>query len=177
MHFLALFFVLFSKIFGFFHTSILISTIPLQIGNRIRFYFYKKTLKSLGNDVTFSYGTILSREDISIGNNVRFGPYCSIGLVDFGNDIIVAQSVHFLSGRNQHGIERNGIPMCRQSGGRGGVIRITIADDIWIGAQSVIMTNIPEGCVIGAGSIVVKDIQSPFGIYAGNPAKLIRIRT
>lgn len=162
---------LITKLTGFFQMSIWLSTIPFNIGNKIRYFYYKKMLNNVGDNVLFSYGVIVSYRDISIGSNVRFGPYCTIGLVDFGDNVLVAQSVHFLSGRHQHGVERNNMPMGIQTGQRA---RIKIFSDVWIGAQSVIMTDIPTGCVLGAGSVAVKNIEKKYAIYAGNPAKFIK---
>lgn len=54
---------------------------------------------------------------------------------------------------------------------------ITIEDDVWIGANSLILpgVRIGRGAVVGAGSVVTKDIP-PYAIYAGNPARLLRVR-
>jgi acetyltransferase-like isoleucine patch superfamily enzyme len=54
----------------------------------------------------------------------------------------------------------------------------TIVDaDVWIGHSALIMAgvHIGIGSVVGAGSIVTKDLE-PFGIYVGSPAKLMRKR-
>jgi acetyltransferase-like isoleucine patch superfamily enzyme len=52
---------------------------------------------------------------------------------------------------------------------------ILIEDDVWIGANVMILkgVHIGEGAVIGAGSVVTKDIPA-FTIWAGNPAKFIK---
>lgn len=54
---------------------------------------------------------------------------------------------------------------------------IEIGDDVWIGANSIILpgTKIGRGAVIGAGSVVTKDVP-PYSIYVGNPARLLRMR-
>lgn len=54
---------------------------------------------------------------------------------------------------------------------------ITIEDDVWIGAGSVIVAGVTigKGCVIGSNSVVTKDIP-PYTIAAGVPAKVIRSR-
>ncbi len=55
------------------------------------------------------------------------------------------------------------------------VAPITIGDDVWIAAGSVICAGVTIGnrSVIGAGSIVTRDI--PDGVFAcGVPAKVIR---
>lgn len=51
-----------------------------------------------------------------------------------------------------------------------------ICDNVWIGARSIILARckyIAAGSIIGAGSIVTRDITEP-SIVAGNPAKLLR---
>lgn len=55
---------------------------------------------------------------------------------------------------------------------------LTIGHDVWIGQDVIITkgcTHIGNGAVIGAGSIVTKDI-APYDIVAGNPARIIRRR-
>ena len=55
---------------------------------------------------------------------------------------------------------------------------ITIEDDVWIGANSVILpgVTIGRGAVIGAGFVVTKDV-APYTICAGNPARSLRVRS
>jgi len=55
---------------------------------------------------------------------------------------------------------------------------LTIGSDVWIGERVTIMPSckmIADGAVIGAGSIVTKDVKA-CTIVAGNPAKLIKTR-
>nr|WP_315026738.1 CatB-related O-acetyltransferase [uncultured Chryseobacterium sp.] len=54
---------------------------------------------------------------------------------------------------------------------------IIIEDDVWIGSNSVILSGVKigRGAIIGAGSVVTKDVE-PYAIVAGNPAKKIRNR-
>lgn len=53
----------------------------------------------------------------------------------------------------------------------------TIGNDVWIGANAIIMDDITvgDGAIIGAGAIVTKNVP-PYAIVAGNPAKLLRYR-
>jgi acetyltransferase-like isoleucine patch superfamily enzyme len=53
--------------------------------------------------------------------------------------------------------------------------RVAIARDAWVGAGVIILPNVTigEGAVVGAGSVVTRDV-APFTIVAGNPARLIR---
>lgn len=52
---------------------------------------------------------------------------------------------------------------------------VTIGNDAWIGAGSIIMNGVTigEGAVVGCGSVVTHDVE-PHTVVAGNPAKLIR---
>ena len=54
---------------------------------------------------------------------------------------------------------------------------IQIGEDVWIGSNSVILSGIRigRGAVIGAGSVVTKNVE-PYSIVAGNPAIKIRMR-
>ena len=55
--------------------------------------------------------------------------------------------------------------------------RVDIGSDVWIGDNVVVLTsvNIAHGSVIGAGAVVTKNTE-PFGVYVGNPARLIKKR-
>jgi len=52
---------------------------------------------------------------------------------------------------------------------------VNIANDVWIGAMAIILkgVTIGEGAIVGAGSVVTKDVP-PWTIVAGNPATIIR---
>jgi virginiamycin A acetyltransferase len=55
---------------------------------------------------------------------------------------------------------------------------LTIGNDVYIGLNVIIMpsvTKIGDGAVIGAGSVVIKDIP-PFSIAMGNPARVLKLR-
>lgn len=53
--------------------------------------------------------------------------------------------------------------------------KIVIGDDVWIGANVTILPGVHVGecAVIGAGSVVTRDVE-PYAIVAGNPAKVLR---
>ena len=72
-----------------------------------------------------------------------------------------------------HGMSKNE-KMYKQAYTAGTII---IEDDVWIGANSIILKNVTlgQGCVVGAGSVVTKSVE-PYAIVAGNPAKLIKYR-
>lgn len=168
---LAMFYSLLAEVFSFYSVSVTLSRISLPYGNRVRYYFYKKKMRSVGRNVLFSWGTIFTTPDISIGNNVRFGPMNTIGLVDFGNDILTAQNVHLLSGNKQHGINRE--RLIREQPGFNK--RVIVGNDIWIGVGAIIMADLSDGCIVAAGSVVTTKV-SEYMITKGNPAKEFRER-
>lgn len=55
--------------------------------------------------------------------------------------------------------------------------QVVIENDVWIGAHVIILggVRIGNGAVIGAGSVVTKDVK-PYTIIGGNPARLIKKR-
>jgi len=109
--------------------------------------------------------------EVIIGNQTRIGMgNVLIGPVTIGNDVILAQNI-VLSGLN-HGYEDVSIPIHKQ---RVTKKKITLEDEVWIGANSVIVAGVTIGrhSVIAAGSIVTKDIPA-FSVAAGNPARVIK---
>lgn len=54
---------------------------------------------------------------------------------------------------------------------------VIIENDVWIGANSTILSGVivGNGAIIGAGSVVTKDVPD-YAIVGGNPAKIIRFR-
>ena len=58
------------------------------------------------------------------------------------------------------------------------ILPVTIGDNVWVGANAVILPGvyIASNVVVGAGAVVTKDLTES-GIYGGNPAKLIRAFT
>lgn len=52
-----------------------------------------------------------------------------------------------------------------------------IGNDVWLGIRTIVLggVTIADGAVIGAGSVVTKDV-GPYEIWAGNPARFIRKR-
>ena len=98
--------------------------------------------------------TVLDVGKVTIGANAQIAPNVSI----------------YTAGHPIH-------PDSRNSGYEYG-ISITIGDNVWIGGNACIMPGVTIGnnVVIGAGSVVTKDIPDNV-IVAGNPCKIIRTIT
>ena len=54
---------------------------------------------------------------------------------------------------------------------------VIVEDDVWIGTRAIILSGvrIGQGSVVGAGSVVGRDVPA-YGVVAGNPAQVIRMR-
>ena len=108
--------------------------------------------------------------NIKVNNNVFIG--ASAGEIYIGNNVLIGPNTVIRSSNHSF----NKIDLIRKQKHTKGVI--IIEDDVWIGANVVILPNltIKKGAVIGAGSIVTKSIAE-FDIVAGNPAKKIGERS
>ena len=104
----------------------------------------------------------LSAVVISSRVGVKIGKFCNIG----GNVRIYDHDFHVLDA-----MERRGSRGCEDCIRR----PIVIGDDVFIGANSLILKGVTIGdrAVIGAGSVVTKDIPADT-IAAGNPAVMVR---
>lgn len=94
--------------------------------------------------------------------------------VEIGNDVMMAPNVTII-GRG-HVFDSVDKPMIKQGVTPKG--KIIIGDDVWIGRNVTILPgckHIGKGAVIGACSVVTKDIPQ-FEIWAGNPAHCIKKR-
>jgi acetyltransferase-like isoleucine patch superfamily enzyme len=158
---------------GFHHMSTFVSMVPFIFGEMLRYYYYKMLLKNCGKNVHFQFGCHFSYRDITIGNNVRIGYYSTFGLIDIGNDVLIAAYCSFTSGAQMHGFDKTDTLIRLQEGA--GLKRIRIGNDVWVGIKSIVMADICDGAVIGAGSVVTKPIPE-YAIAFGNPAQVIRMR-
>lgn len=101
----------------------------------------------------------------SIQSPITIGAY-----VNMGPEVIVYR-------RHGHGFSRTDIPMQRQDDLASSELRI--CDDVWIGRRAIILQNcrrVGKGAIIGAGAVVTKDVPD-YAIVAGNPARVVRLRT
>ena len=148
-----------------------LSLIPDPVGMKVRYRFYRKFLKSLGTNVEFQFGCVLSYKEIEIGDNVGIGPRSRIGLARIGNNVMIGHNVVILSGPLHFGFFRTDKPMFFQRDFTGRR-RIEISDDVFIGSGAIIMADVPKGCVVSAGA-VVKGRFREYDLIEGNPARAV----
>lgn len=140
---------------------------------RIRAFCGKLILRECGSNVNIEKGAHFSHE-VSLGDNSGIGINAQIAPnVIIGKDVMMGPECIMYT--TNHGMEQVDIPMWKQESSK--PRPIVIGDDVWIGSRVIILpgVHVGQGSVIGAGSVVVHDIE-PYSIVAGNPARLIRKR-
>lgn len=107
------------------------------------------------------------QKDVVVGARTRIQSHAFVcELVSIGEDCFIAHGVMFVNDRFSIGGPARGNRTLWES--------TRIGNGVSIGSNATILpVNICDGAVIGAGSVVTKDISTP-GVYAGNPARLIR---
>ena len=111
---------------------------------------------------------------IKVGKNFFANYNCTfldVAAITFGDNCLLGPNVSiYTAGHPVHPHSRNS----RYEYG----IAVTVGNDVWLGGNTVVCpgVTIGDGCVIGAGSVVTKDIP-PYSIAAGNPCRVIRTIT
>jgi acetyltransferase-like isoleucine patch superfamily enzyme len=114
-------------------------------------------------------------EGLVVGDNSNIGAYCYIGcsgFIQIGNNVMMSPRVSlYAENHNYAEVTRT---MKEQ-----GVTReyIIIEDDCWIASHAVVVAGVTigRGSIIGAGTVVTKDVP-PYSIVAGVPGRVVRSR-
>jgi len=114
--------------------------------------------------------------NIHIGKNSHINQYCCVwasanAKIVIGDNVLMGPGVKMFS--SNHGTEAGTIMMQQDWVEKD----IVIGNDVWIGANAVIVSGvrIGDGVIVAAGSVVTKDVQ-PYVVVGGVPAKMIRER-
>jgi len=149
--------------------------------------------------VKFPRFSLVPHKNITIGDQVTIGEHILIEVVKKGlltinngvnltrNVVIVANS-SIIIGDNCLVAENVSIRDANHQTQKDKIIHeqdsdigpIKIGKDVWLGANTVVLkgVNIPDGCVIGANSLVLeKSVLEPYGVYGGSPLKLLKVRS
>ena len=155
------------------------STVPIvgKMASRFRRRCCKKMFASCGDELNVEQGAYFgSGKDVRVGTLVGIGKNFTLHncLLTIDDYLMMGEDVMIIGGG--HRFDDLGIPMGKQ--GVKEKTELHIAGDVWIGARALILPGcrrIGHGAIIGAGSIVTKDVPD-YAIVGGNPARLIRYR-
>ena len=132
---------------------------------RVRVVFEREGATiSVGDRCFLGKGVISVAEGLEIGNDV---------LISWGVTITDHNSHSVRFSERQRDVEE--WLACNKKWTGVKVGKVVIRDKAWIGLNAIILkgVTIGEGAVVGAGSVVSKDVP-PFTIVAGNPARVVR---
>lgn len=147
---------------------------------------------AIGTELIFGSGCYIGRhaelgpgKSIKIGSNTSIQDRCVIlGDVKIGKYCLFSYNVYMSSGRHYFDLEpwryiKDQDLLASRDASLAAMHSkpIEIEDDCWLGANVVVMpgVTIGKGSVIGANSVVTKDIE-PYSVMAGAPVKTLRKR-
>jgi acetyltransferase-like isoleucine patch superfamily enzyme len=142
----------------------------------LRSWFWGRFLKKIGKRVYIMQRVkIMSPQKVSLGHDVLLNEDVKIGGqcgVTIGNFVLIGYNVNIVS--ENHAYQSYSVPIMKQ-GYYGGPI--TISDDVWIGANAIILPSVTigKGAIVGANAVVTKSV-APYTIVGGIPARKIKSR-
>ncbi|QEK13194.1 acyltransferase [Crassaminicella thermophila] len=151
-----------------------------KVINRVHMHLELSMFKSCGTKVIIASGGSFSYDNIIIGNKVYIGPnaifrstHSNIIIMDnvmFGPNVVILGGDHRTDIIGEFMID---VKEKNENTDKD----VIIENDVWIGANVTILkgVRIGEGSIIGAASVVTKDVP-PFSVYTGVPSKKVRQR-
>lgn len=107
--------------------------------------------------------------NITVGKNVFINSCCKFqdqAGIEIGDNVLIGHSVIIATLNHDFDIENRSSMTAK---------KVKIGNNVWIGSGSIILpgVTINDGAIIGAGSVVTRDVPENV-IVAGNPAKVIK---
>lgn len=139
----------------------------VQFGERVKIVEPANIYGCVIGDDCFIGPFVEIQKDVRIGRGTRVQSHSFIcELVEIGEDCFIGHGAMFINDTFAIGGPARGRKELWKS--------TRIGNNVSIGSNATILpVSICDGAVIGAGAVVTRDITTP-GIYAGNPARLMR---
>ena len=138
-------------------------------GSFIRSIFYKFTIKHCSSSARIYHSVSIAHRETSIGRNVIITSFTTVGRCYISDGAGIGSGCHIISGKMEHTLNSEGIDFSIPMKGS----HVKIGKKVFIGDGCIIMADVGDGAVIGAGSVVVRDIP-PYSIAVGNPASVVK---
>ena len=181
-------------------TGFCVRWIPGRIGRLIRRVIYKSLFNYAGRQISICEGVIIKGfKNISIGSDFFINPNAVIhasgdstrlvignkfalnfgamviadhGLLEIGNGVMIGPNTVIRTSNHGHSDLATLLWEQNQVSGK-----VLIEDNVWIGANVVILPNVTvgTGCIIAAGAVVTKNTP-PNTVVAGVPARVVKNR-
>ena len=134
-------------------------------GNKLRQVLLKMFGAQIGKGCLICRGvTVYAPWNLKIGDMVCIGPYVELydkNKIEMGSGVVISQDSYLCTA--SHNISSSKMELVTAP--------IFIGDNVWIAAKATILLGvmIGEGAVVGASSVVAKNIP-PWKVVVGNPA-------
>ena len=144
-----------------------------KIAQSLRVFFARRIAKHIGKHANVEKGAQFNAH-VSVGDYSDLGVRCQInGPVTIGDYVMMGPDCVIYT--QNHKTDDLTKPM--QQSGFCDFKPVTIGNDVWIGARVIILpgVTIGNGCIIGAGAVVSKDIPD-YSVAVGNPIRVVKNR-
>ena len=150
--------------------SHIIALLPGLPGAFLRRAFYSLTLDECSSHCHIGFGSIFSHRSTIVEEHVYIGSYSIIGSAYLGEHCLIGSRVSILSGKALHVLGEDGMwtPYSAER-----LSQVKLDKNVWIGEGAIIIADIGEGSMIGAGSVITTNIK-PHIIVTGNPARFVK---
>ncbi|MFV0445251.1 MAG: DapH/DapD/GlmU-related protein [Planctomycetaceae bacterium] len=150
-----------------------------KVHRDVRLVAFETGQLELAEDVTIGAGSVLAFGDklngygsIAIGKGTWIGEFNNLraggGAIQIGEHCLVSQFCTLVASHHARRKDR----LIQQQGAETTHCGVTLGDDVWLGAGVTITAGVRvcDGAVIGAGSVVTKDVPA-YEIWGGVPAR------
>jgi acetyltransferase-like isoleucine patch superfamily enzyme len=146
-----------------------IALIPGLPGVFFRRAFYSLTIESCSRHCHIGFGSYFSHRSVTVEKHVYIGSYSIIGTAHLSEHCLIGSRASILSGKELHVLGEDGLwtPYSAER-----ATKIRLERNVWVGEGAIIIADVGEGSMIGAGSVVTTKTKAHI-LVAGNPARFV----